>query len=198
MNLCVMDVVKLSFEDVWPILEESWWLRQRTSSTTSSTWKEKHYWSEDSQKGIANPLRQVVRTFHPCSQVHMEQNVRKDWRGLGLSRFTWNNNGSTELHDGLGDLHVFYWYESLHIYFYEYYDINLFLEHTKARMWMYNEFTIHPAVQYMAWIILPVSLVLFAAGFVFIVSPQAVGIYPTFFGIQKSDVGQKPAKFFYL
>jgi chloride channel 2 len=48
---------------------------------------------------------------------------------------------------------------------------------------MYNEFTIHPAVQYMAWITLPVTLVLFAAGFVFIVSPQAVGIYPTFFGI---------------
>lgn len=53
----------------------------------------------------------------------------------------------------------------------------------KARMWMYNEFTIHPAVQYMAWITLPVTLVLFAAGFVFIVSPQAVGIYPTFFWI---------------
>lgn len=45
---------------------------------------------------------------------------------------------------------------------------------------MYNEFTIHPAVQYLAWITLPISLVLFAAGFVFIVSPQAVGIYAFF------------------
>lgn len=52
-----------------------------------------------------------------------------------------------------------------------------------ARLWMYNEFTIHPAVQYLAWITLPITLVLFAAGFVFIVSPQAVGIYVCFFHI---------------
>ncbi|XP_046643133.1 chloride channel protein 2-like [Daphnia pulicaria] len=53
-------------------------------------------------------------------------------------------------------------------------DLGIYMCFT-ARMWMYNEFTIHPAVQYMAWITLPVTLVLFAAGFVFIVSPQAVG-----------------------
>nr|CAH0108617.1 unnamed protein product [Daphnia galeata] len=53
-------------------------------------------------------------------------------------------------------------------------DLGIYMCFT-ARLWMYNEFTIHPAVQYLAWITLPVSLVLFAAGFVFIVSPQAVG-----------------------
>ena len=62
---------------------------------------------------------------------------------------------------------------------------------------MYNEFTIHPAVQYLAWITLPVSLVLFAAGFVFIVSPQAVGIYPSFF-VLKFNVGHKPVKSYNL
>ena len=34
----------------------------------------------------------------------------------------------------------------------------------------------YPALQYLAWITLPVFLVLFAAGFVFIVAPQAVGM----------------------
>lgn len=53
-------------------------------------------------------------------------------------------------------------------------DLGIYMCFT-ARLWMYNEFTIHPAVQYLAWITLPISLVLFAAGFVFIVSPQAVG-----------------------
>lgn len=46
----------------------------------------------------------------------------------------------------------------------------------QARLWMYRGIEIHPAVQYLAWIVLPVSLVLFAAGFVFIVAPQAVGM----------------------
>lgn len=59
---------------------------------------------------------------------------------------------------------------------------------------MYNEFTIHPAVQYLAWITLPISLVLFAAGFVFIVSPQAVGIY-AFFHLDLSSLDGSPRNF---
>lgn len=51
----------------------------------------------------------------------------------------------------------------------------------KARLWMYNEIKIHPALQYLAWITLPVFLVLFAAGFVFIVAPQAVGKLPIYY-----------------
>jgi len=46
----------------------------------------------------------------------------------------------------------------------------------KARLWIYNNFRIYPALQFLTWFTLPVLLVLFATGFVFIVSPQATGI----------------------
>ena len=40
---------------------------------------------------------------------------------------------------------------------------------------MYRDLATHPAVQYLAWICLPVFLVLFASGFVHILAPQAIG-----------------------
>lgn len=40
---------------------------------------------------------------------------------------------------------------------------------------MYRDLATHPALQYLAWICLPVFLVLFAAGFVHILAPQAIG-----------------------
>lgn len=45
-----------------------------------------------------------------------------------------------------------------------------------ARVWMYRDLTTHPFLQYLAWISLPVFLVLFSAGFVHILAPQAIGI----------------------
>ncbi len=42
-------------------------------------------------------------------------------------------------------------------------------------MWMYFELTADPAVRYLSWICLPVFLVLFSAGFVYLLAPQAIG-----------------------
>nr|CAI5838828.1 unnamed protein product [Callosobruchus analis] len=44
-----------------------------------------------------------------------------------------------------------------------------------ARLWLYKDLTSHPAAQYAAWVALPVCLVLFSAGFVQLVAPQAIG-----------------------
>ena len=40
---------------------------------------------------------------------------------------------------------------------------------------MYFELTTHLAVRYLIWICLPVFLVLFSAGFVYLIAPQAIG-----------------------
>ncbi|XP_043199053.1 chloride channel protein 2-like [Amphibalanus amphitrite] len=44
-----------------------------------------------------------------------------------------------------------------------------------ARIWLYRDLTTHPVLQYIAWVTLPISLILFSAGFVHIVSKSAVG-----------------------
>ncbi|XP_043598755.1 chloride channel protein 2 isoform X5 [Bombus pyrosoma] len=44
-----------------------------------------------------------------------------------------------------------------------------------ARIWLYQDLTHHPALQYLAWVSLPVCLILFSAGFVHIVAPQSIG-----------------------
>jgi len=46
---------------------------------------------------------------------------------------------------------------------------------TTAQLWLYRDLATHPALQYLAWICLPVFLVLFSAGFVHILAPQAIG-----------------------
>ncbi|XP_039291627.1 chloride channel protein 2 isoform X2 [Nilaparvata lugens] len=45
----------------------------------------------------------------------------------------------------------------------------------KARIWLYRDLTSHPFAQYMAWVSLPLFLILFSAGFVHIVAPQSIG-----------------------
>ncbi|CAL4103250.1 unnamed protein product, partial [Meganyctiphanes norvegica] len=45
----------------------------------------------------------------------------------------------------------------------------------KARIWLYKDLATHTALQYIAWVSLPVFLILFSAGFVHILAPQAVG-----------------------
>ncbi|CAH1972130.1 unnamed protein product [Acanthoscelides obtectus] len=45
----------------------------------------------------------------------------------------------------------------------------------QARLWLYKDLTSHPAAQYASWVALPVCLVLFSAGFVQLVAPQAIG-----------------------
>lgn len=44
-----------------------------------------------------------------------------------------------------------------------------------ARLWLYNDLTQHIAAQYAAWISLPLTLILFSAGFVHLVAPQSIG-----------------------
>lgn len=43
-----------------------------------------------------------------------------------------------------------------------------------ARIWLYH-LTAHPALKYLAWVSMPVCLILFSAGFVHIIAPQSIG-----------------------
>jgi len=51
----------------------------------------------------------------------------------------------------------------------------LFLFFVAARIWLFLDMNYHIALQYFAWIILPICLVLFSAGFVHVIAPQAIG-----------------------
>jgi len=44
-----------------------------------------------------------------------------------------------------------------------------------ARIWLYRDLTSQPFVQYIAWVSLPVCLILFSAGFVHLIAPQSIG-----------------------
>ncbi|XP_012233740.1 chloride channel protein 2 isoform X1 [Linepithema humile] len=44
-----------------------------------------------------------------------------------------------------------------------------------ARIWLYQDLSTHPALKYLAWVSLPVCLILFSAGFVHIIAPQSIG-----------------------
>lgn len=46
---------------------------------------------------------------------------------------------------------------------------------TNARVWLYRDLTSDPVMQFIAWISLPVCLILFSAGFVHLVAPQSIG-----------------------
>ncbi|XP_052868872.1 chloride channel protein 2 isoform X1 [Anopheles cruzii] len=46
---------------------------------------------------------------------------------------------------------------------------------TNSRVWLYRDLTNHPVAQYLAWVSLPVCLILFSAGFVHLVAPQSIG-----------------------
>ncbi|XP_043652468.1 chloride channel protein 2 isoform X3 [Drosophila teissieri] len=46
---------------------------------------------------------------------------------------------------------------------------------TNARIWLYRDLTSQPFVQYIAWVSLPVCLILFSAGFVHLIAPQSIG-----------------------
>lgn len=46
---------------------------------------------------------------------------------------------------------------------------------TNARVWLYRDLTQQPIAQYMAWVSLPVCLILFSAGFVHLIAPQSIG-----------------------
>lgn len=45
----------------------------------------------------------------------------------------------------------------------------------QARGWLYKDLATHPVLQYIAWVSLPVFLILFSAGFAHIVAPQSIG-----------------------
>ena len=46
---------------------------------------------------------------------------------------------------------------------------------TNARVWLYRDLTSDPIMQFLAWVALPVCLILFSAGFVHLVAPQSIG-----------------------
>lgn len=46
---------------------------------------------------------------------------------------------------------------------------------TNARVWLYRDLTSQPVAQYFAWVALPVSMILFSAGFVHLIAPQSIG-----------------------
>lgn len=47
---------------------------------------------------------------------------------------------------------------------------------TNARVWLYRDLSPNmPIAQYFAWVSLPVSLILFSAGFVHLIAPQSIG-----------------------
>ncbi|XP_036327176.1 chloride channel protein 2-like isoform X2 [Rhagoletis pomonella] len=46
---------------------------------------------------------------------------------------------------------------------------------TNARVWLYRDLTSQPVTQYLAWVSLPVCLILFSAGFVHLIAPQSIG-----------------------
>ncbi|KAL7728341.1 hypothetical protein ACLKA6_007437 [Drosophila palustris] len=46
---------------------------------------------------------------------------------------------------------------------------------TNARIWLYRDLTSQPFIQYIAWVSLPVCLILFSAGFVHLIAPQSIG-----------------------
>lgn len=55
------------------------------------------------------------------------------------------------------------------------YNLNIFLLFFSARIWLYRDLTSQPYAQYFAWVSLPVSLILFSAGFVHLIAPQSIG-----------------------
>jgi chloride channel 2 len=46
---------------------------------------------------------------------------------------------------------------------------------TNARVWLYRDLTTEPFTQFIAWVSLPVCLILFSAGFVHLIAPQSIG-----------------------
>lgn len=55
---------------------------------------------------------------------------------------------------------------------------------TNARVWLYRDLTTDPVAQFIAWISLPVCLILFSAGFVHLVAPQSIGQFQhSIFGV---------------
>ncbi|XKL60131.1 hypothetical protein PGB90_001147 [Kerria lacca] len=57
--------------------------------------------------------------------------------------------------------------------------LSFFVDHgiffiNDGRIWLYRDLSMYPVAQYIAWVSLPVSLVIFAAGFVHLVAPQSI------------------------
>lgn len=54
---------------------------------------------------------------------------------------------------------------------------NVFINETllSGRIWLFKDMAFNQYLQYIAWVLLPVSLITFAAGFVHLVAPQSIG-----------------------
>ncbi|KAF9409507.1 hypothetical protein HW555_011146 [Spodoptera exigua] len=88
----------------------------------------------------------------PRGKICMEAHVRSAGRGLGVPGSAGHHHGCRQLRHGPGIAVC-----------------------QNARMWMYKDLATSTFSQYVAWVSLPVCLILFAAGFVHIVAAQSIG-----------------------
>merc|ERR1719233_2123019 len=82
----------------------------------------------------------------------METHIRQNRGGLGLPRPPRHDHGPGQLRHG--------------------YSISIC---NQARLWLVKDLVSNIWLQFLAWVSLPVFLVLFSTGFVHVVAPQAIG-----------------------
>ncbi|XP_044004492.1 chloride channel protein 2-like isoform X2 [Aphidius gifuensis] len=126
-------------------------------------------------KEEARRLRSSEKTRRKLDKLRAEE-LRKSRRGplcrkiVGLVAFTWKHTGAR-----LGEDWVFLALLGVIMALLSYAMDRGISMCNNARIWLYQDLTSHPALQYLAWVSLPVILILFSAGFVHIVAPQSIG-----------------------
>ncbi|XP_018370469.1 PREDICTED: chloride channel protein 2 isoform X1 [Trachymyrmex cornetzi] len=104
------------------------------------------------------------------------EDLRKSRRGplcrklLALLAFTWKHTGAR-----LGEDWIFLALLGIIMALISYAMDRGISMCNNARIWLYQDLTTHPAFKYLAWVSMPVCLILFSAGFVHIVAPQSIG-----------------------
>ncbi|XP_011297399.1 chloride channel protein 2 isoform X2 [Fopius arisanus] len=126
-------------------------------------------------KEEARRLKSSEKTRRKLDKVRAEE-LRKSRRGplcrkiVALIAFAWKHTGAR-----LGEDWVFLALLGVIMAFISYAMDRGISLCNNARIWLYQDLTSHPALQYLAWVSLPVCLILFSAGFVHIVAPQSIG-----------------------
>ncbi|XP_011701867.1 PREDICTED: chloride channel protein 2 isoform X2 [Wasmannia auropunctata] len=104
------------------------------------------------------------------------EDLRKSRRGplcrklLALLAFAWKHTGAR-----LGEDWIFLALLGIIMAFISYAMDRGISMCNNARIWLYQDLTTHPAFKYLAWVSMPVCLILFSAGFVHIIAPQSIG-----------------------
>ncbi|XP_063984515.1 chloride channel protein 2 isoform X2 [Diachasmimorpha longicaudata] len=126
-------------------------------------------------KEEARRLKSTEKTRRKLDKVRAEE-LRKSRRGplcrkvVALVAFAWKHTGAR-----LGEDWVFLALLGVIMAFISYAMDRGISMCNNARIWLYQDLMSHPALQYLAWVSLPVCLILFSAGFVHIVAPQSIG-----------------------